>query len=149
MAEGARGKSIRVLLVRSFKNLKRGIRLLKVAAQRGDAEAQYSLGYYTRDPNNWGAPVDREAARKWLLKAIKQKYALVATQLLIMYKADKDYVEAYKWNVIGQYLWDQLGAVVKGPLLLPDIRLKMTISQISEAKRRAVAWLAAHEENPI
>ena len=66
-----------------------------------------------------------------------------------MYKADKDYVEAYKWNVIGQYLWDQLGAVVKGPLLLPDIRLKMTISQISEAKRRAVAWLAAHEENPI
>jgi hypothetical protein len=65
-----------------------------------------------------------------------------------MYRADRDYVEAYKWDVIGQYLWEQQGAVVKGPLILPDIRRKMTNSQIAESQRRAKAWLKAHGEKP-
>ena len=136
-------------LIREFKNVKRGIRLLKIAAERGDAEAQYGMGYYLWAPNTWGTQVDRPAARKWLLKAIEQKFARAATQLLLLYSADGDYIEAYKWDVIGQYLSEQQGSRVKGPLILPDIRRKMTKSQIAEAKRRAVAWLVARREKPI
>ena len=135
-------------LVREFKNAKRGYSLLKTAAERGDAGAQLGLGIYLAS-SNWGLPVDRIAARKWLLRSIEQKFAYAATHLHLMYRADRDYVEAYKWDIIGQYLSEQQGSRVKGPLILPDIREKMTKSQVAEAKRQAVAWLVAHAEKPI
>ena len=128
-------------LVREGKNPKRGYHLLKKAAERGDAMAQWGLGLYLSS-SNWGLSVDRAAARKWLLKAIEQKYAHAATHLLLMYRADGDYVEAYKWDIIGQFL------TTKGSLVLPDVREKMTKSQIAESQRRAKAWLKAHGEKP-
>ena len=59
-----------------------------------------------------------------------------------MYRADGDYVEAYKWDIVGQFL------TTKGSLVLPDVREKMTKSQIVESQRRAKAWLRAHGEKP-
>ena len=134
-------------LVGTGKNSKRGYRLLKKAADRGDAEAQWGMGFYLMS-SSWGSPADHVAARKWLLKAIEQKFAYAATHLLEIYQGNGDYVEAYKWDIIGQYLWEQQGSPVKGPLLLPDIREKMTKSQIAESQRRAKAWLKAHGEKP-
>ena len=136
------------LLVGTVKNSKRGLGLLKVAAERGDARAQWGMGFYLMNSNR-GVPADRPAARKWLLRAIEQKYAYAATHLLLMYRRDGDNVEAYKWDVIGQYLWEQQGALTKGPLIKPDIRRRMTKNQIAEAKRRALAWLVAHVDKPI
>ncbi|MHA1536205.1 MAG: tetratricopeptide repeat protein [Alphaproteobacteria bacterium] len=135
-------------LVGPPKSTKRGMHLLKMAAERGDAQAQWGMGFYLMNSNR-GVPADRPAARKWLLRAIEQKYAYAATHLLLMYRRDGDNVEAYKWDIVGKYLWEQQGAATKGPLIRPDVRRRMTKSQIAEAQRRAVAWLAAHRDKPI
>ena len=70
-------------LVGTGKNPKRGLRILKVAAVRGDAVAQWGMGLYLLS-SNWGVPVDRTAARKWFIKAIEQKYSHAATYLLLI-----------------------------------------------------------------
>jgi TPR repeat protein len=93
--------------------------------------------------SSWGIPEDRAASRKWFLKAIEQKYSIAATYLLKMYKEDGDLVEAYKWDLIDQFLEKRNKTV-----LLPDIREDMTKSQIAESQRRAKAWLRAHGEKP-
>lgn len=129
-------------LLRELKNVKRGYRLLKTAAERGDAKAQFGLGIYLLR-SNWGWPVDRAAARKWFIKAIEQKYSIAATYLLKMYKQDGDYVEAHKWDLIDQFLEKR-----NKTFLLPDVREDMTASQIAESKRRAKEWLKAHGEKP-
>lgn len=133
-------------LVREFKNVKRGYGLLKTAAERGDAGAQLGLGIYLAS-SDWGLPVDRAKARTWLLKSIGQKYAYAATRLHLMYRRDGDTVESYKWDIIGQFLTTK-DSLVKGPLILPDIREKMTESQVAESQRRAKVWLQAHGEKP-
>ena len=119
----------------------RTVRILKVAAVRGDAVAQWGMGLYLLS-SNWGVPVDRTAARKWFIKAIEPKYSHAATYLLLIYRDDGDYIEAYKWDIIGQFL------TTEGSLILPDVREKMTKSQIIESQRRAAIWLAAHAEKP-
>ena len=129
-------------LIREFRDAKRGYRLLKVAAERGDAKAQFSLGVYLSS-SNWGLPEDRAAARKWFVKAIDQKYSIAATYLLRMHKEDGDLVEAYKWDLIDQFLEKR-----NKTFLLPDVREEMTKSQIAESQRRAKVWLRAHGEKP-
>ncbi len=130
------------LLAGTAKNSKRGFLLLKTAAERGDAEAQWGMGFYLSS-SNWGLSADRAAARKWLLKSIEQKYVNAALQLMKWHLVEKDYTEAYKWNLIVQYLWK-----LKSTPLKPDVREKMTESQIAESQRRAKAWLIAHGEKP-
>ncbi len=129
-------------LVGTGKNPFRGYRVLKVAAERGDAMAQWGLGLYLSS-SNWGLLVDRLAARKWLLKSIEQKHVNAALQLMKWYRGEGDYTEAHKWDLIVQYLWK-----TKSTLLKPDVREKMTKSQIAESQRRATAWLKAHGEKP-
>ena len=129
-------------LVGTGKNPKRGLRILKVAAERGNAMAQWGMGLYLMS-SNWGLPENRAAARKWLLKAIEQKYAHAATYLLEMHRQDGEYVEAYKWDLIDQFLSRR-----KRTSLLPDVREEMTKSQIAESQHRAKAWLKAHGEKP-
>ena len=129
-------------LVGTGKNPFRGYRLLKVAAERGDAKAQWGLGLYLSS-SNWGLPEDRAAARKWLLKSIEQKHVNAALQLMKWYLDESDNVEAHKWDLIVQYLWK-----TKSTSLLPDVREDMTKSQVAESQRRAKAWLEAHGEKP-
>ncbi len=131
----------RHLIVES-KDAKRGYRLLKTAAERGDAKAQFGLGLML-SRSSWGLPEDRAASRKWFLKAIEQKYSVAATYLLQMYRRDGDLVEAYKWDLIDQFLEKRNKTV-----LHPDVREDMTKSQIAESQRRARAWLIAHGEKP-
>ena len=129
-------------LVGTAKNPFRGYRVLKVAAKRGDAKAQWGLGLYLMS-SNWGLPEDRAAARKWLLKSIEQKHVNAAFELLKWYRGEGDYTEAHKWDLIVQYLWKS-----DSTLLHPDIREKMTKTQIAESQRRAKTWLEAHGEKP-
>ncbi len=129
-------------LVGTGKNPKRGLRILKVAAERGDAQAQWGLGLYLSS-SNWGLVENRAAARKWLLKSIEQKHVNAAFELLKWYRGEGDYTEAHKWDLIVQYLWKS-----DSTLLHPDIREKMTKTQIAESQRRAKAWLKAHGEKP-
>ena len=129
-------------LVGTGKNPFRGYRVMKVAAERGDAKAQWGLGLYLSS-SNWGLPEDRAAARKWLLKSAEQKFAYAAYHLLVWYRGESDYTEAHKWDLIAQYLWK-----TKSTSLKPDIREEMTKSQIAESQRRARAWLEAHGEKP-
>ena len=134
-------------LVGTGKNPKRGLRILKVAAERGDAMAQWGMGFYLMS-SDWGVPKDHAEARKWFLKAIEQKFSFAATYLIMLYEGDGNYVEALKWDIIGQFFLEQEGVLKKGPLKSPDIREKMTKSQIAESQRRAKAWLRAHGEKP-
>ena len=129
-------------LVKTGKNPKRGLRILKVAAERGDAIAQWGLGRYLMS-SDWGVPKDHAAARKWFLKAIEQKFSFAAFYLISLYEGDGNYIEAYKWDLIGQFLEKS-----KTPSRLPDIREKMTKTQIAESQRRAKVWLKAHGEKP-
>lgn len=129
-------------LVREGTNPARGYRLLKTAAERGSAQAQWGLGLYLSS-SNWGLPVDREAARKWLIKSIEQKFAFAAYQLLVWHRDESEYTEAHKWDLIAQHLWKS-----KSPSLKPDVREKMTKSQIAESQRRAKTWLRVHGEKP-
>ena len=129
-------------LVKTGKNPKRGFRILKVAAERGDAIAQWGLGRYLMS-SDWGVPKDHAAARKWFLKAIEQKFSFAAIYLISIYKGKGDYVEAHKWDLIEQFLEKR-----NTTALHPDVREKMTKSQIAESQRRAKAWLRAHGEKP-
>ncbi len=129
-------------LVGTGKNPKRGLRILKVAAERGDAQAQWGMGFYLMS-SDWGLPKDDAAARKWLLKAIEQKFAFAATYLLLIYKGEGDYVEAHKWDLIEQFLEKRNWSTIE-----PDVREKMTGGQIAESRRRAKVWLIAHGEEP-
>ena len=129
-------------LIREFRNAKRGYHLLNVAAERGDAKAQFSLGLFLSS-SNWGIPEDRAAARKWFIKAIEQKYSIAATYLLKMHRRDGDYVEAHKWDLIDQFLEKR-----NKTFLLPDVREDMTETQIAESQRRAKERLKAHGEKP-
>ena len=129
-------------LIVNFRDTKRGYPLLKLAAERGDAKAQFTLGLMlTR--SSWGLPENRTASRKWFIKALEQKYTIAATYLLLLHRRDGDYVEAYKWDLIDQFLHNRNKTIQH-----PDVREGMTKSQIAESQRRAKAWLLAHGEKP-
>jgi TPR repeat protein len=117
------------------------------AAEEGDADAQFRLGYAYRLGR--GVPQDDAQAAVWYLKAADQGDADTQVHLGAMYYlgqgVPKDYVEAHKWRNLAasrasaerqkEYAEDS-DAVAKA----------MTPAQIAEAQKLAREWVAAFEQ---
>jgi TPR repeat protein len=126
------------LLIQYEIDVKRGQKLLTIAAERGDSDAQWLLGLFIHH-GRYGLTGTEEQARFWLIKAVEQKNVNAPTWLMDSFLSDRNYVEAHKWEIIGQHILK-----ISKPLLVGDIRKEMTSAQIAEARRRADAWLKAH-----
>jgi TPR repeat protein len=126
------------LLIQYEIDVKRGQKLLTIAAERGDSSAQWLLGLFIIDRRH-GVTGTRYEARAWLIKAVEQQNVMAPTRLMHSFLSDRNYVEAHKWEIIGQHIQK-----TSKPLLVGDIRNEMTSEQIAKARRRADAWLKAH-----
>ena len=109
----------------------------RLAAEQGDADAQFNLGLMYDDGK--GVPQDDVEAVKWYRLAAEQDDADAQFNLGVMYAQSegvpKDYVLAHMWFSLaaGQGAED---AVQKCDL----IEKFMTASQIAEAHRLAREW---------
>lgn len=107
-------------------------------ADRGDAEAQNSLGDFYL--NGWGVTKDAAEAMKWFSKAADQKYADAQFNIGGMYEdgtgVKQDAVQAYKWYSLAAN-GEATGPFASRLKMLAD---KMTPEQIGEGKRLASEW---------
>jgi uncharacterized protein len=109
-------------------------------ASQGDANCQFTLGVMALNQR------DYDGAMRWLLKAAAQSHTASQDKIGLMYRdglgVPQDNVQAYMWftlaaNISGQYftpLRDTLG-------------LKMSPTEIEEAKRRAAEWKPAKKKS--
>lgn len=104
-AESARETMEEVLRKPEFQTVQQ----LRVAAEQGDADAQYELGARYLWGNR-GASVDKMESARWYRKAAEQGIAKAQRQLADYYKngegITKDIVEAVKWYRKAAEQWD-------------------------------------------
>src|SRR5215471_7921673 len=127
------------------KDMATAVRLWKIWAERGNAEARTLLGaMYWRGE---GVPRDhKEAARLYLLAA-DQGYARAQNDIGFMLGfgegiPPRDDVEAYKWLTlaIARYTARNEDRLVQAKRDLATLAARMTRAQITEAERRARDW---------
>jgi len=109
----------------------------RLAAEQGDALAQYNLGVmYAKGQ---GVVQDYKEAAKWYRLAAEQGSAEAQSNLGFLYEegqgVPQDYVEAHMWFNLGGASGDARG--IKNRDI---IARKMTPEQIAEAQRRAREW---------
>jgi uncharacterized protein len=127
------------------KDMATAVRLWKVWADRGNAEARTLLGamYWSGE----GVSRDhREAARLYILPA-NQGYARAQNDIGFMLGfgegiPPRDDVEAYKWLAlaIARYTVKNEDRLVQAKRDLAMLATRMTQAQIAEAERRARDW---------
>ena len=118
---------------------------LRKAAEQGDAETQYNLGYmYDKGE---GVPENDREAVKWFRKAAEQGYALAQYGLALMYANDdgvgKDYVKAYAWANLAAVQGENRFIMVKEWLEKEEksvefkdwLKKKMTTKQVAKAQK--------------
>ena len=117
-------------------NKNEAMKWLSLAAVHGEARAQGLVGAIYRDMRDYG-----EAA-KWLQLAANQGEVPAQRVLGEIYQNGqglrRDYVEAYRWFSIAAAKGDADAAENQAA-----IEKQMTSKQLTEAKRRAVAWKPA------
>ena len=130
------------------KDMATAVRIWKVWAEKGDAEAQTLLGamYWSGE----GVPRNHHEAAKWYLRAAHQGYARAQNDIGFMLGFGEgvpphDDVEAYKWLTlaIARYTsknQERLDQAIKDKATLTA---RMTKAQIAEAERRVRAWKPA------
>jgi len=105
---------------------------LRVAADQGDAKAQYNLG--VMHEAGQGVPQNNVEAVNWYRKAAERGNADAQSNLGAMYAngegVAEDYVEAHKW-------WGLAAAqgVSAASTNMDRLRAKMTSAQLDEAQR--------------
>ncbi len=115
-------------------------------AQRGRPIAQTFLGYQYQ--NGWGVPRSFEEAANWFQRAAEQGEPTAQFYLALLYDrgqgVEEDPIEAAKWL--------DLAAAHAPPgrreywrTMRDNIDSKLTLDELKEARRRAVAWLPAVE----
>ena len=118
---------------------------LRVRAEAGDAEAQYSLGLIY--DNGRGVPQDDAEAVRWYRLAADQGYASALTILGVMYATG----QGVPVDDVQAHLWYDLAAS-RGSILAARNRDRaaagMSPEQIAEAQRLAREWDAAHPREP-
>src|SRR5262245_10748752 len=127
------------------KDMATAVRIWKVWAGKGNAEARTLLGamYWSGD----GVPRDhKEAARLYLLAA-NQGYARAQNNIGFMLGfgegiPPRDDIEAYKWLslAIAHYSAKNQDRLQQARRDLAALSKRMTQAQIAEAERRARAW---------
>jgi TPR repeat protein len=117
------------------------------AAEQGDAEAQYTLGYMYA--NGDGVPRDYQQSLFWFRNAAEQgdvaaQFKVAQLNLGPAYTPDntvtQDFIEAYKWFSIASVDGDQHAK--EG---LETTEPYLTASAIEEAVRRANEWVASYQ----
>lgn len=127
------------------KDMATAVRIWKVWAAKGNAEAQTLLGamYWSGE----GVPRDHTEAAKLYLQAAQQGYARAQNDIGFMLGFGEgipphDDVEAYKWLklAIDRYTVKNQERLDQARKDLATLKARMTPAQISEAERRAKAW---------
>ena len=110
------------------------VRMLREAAERGDADAQYMLGYMYAHGD--GVPEDDAEAVRWLRLAAEQGITEAHTALGLSYArgegVPEDPVTGYAWLTIAAEQGESSAKVGRG--LLNGV---LTEAQIAEARIRA------------
>jgi len=108
-----------------------------IAAERGDAEAQFMLGVYYH--KGMGGTMDEESAIRWYRKAAEQGHSEAQFALGVCYDNGQgvaaDGVEAYKWLLLsGAYGYEPTGGI-PGRLVA-----KLTTEQLTAVQKRVALW---------
>ena len=115
------------------------VKQLRLAAEQGDALAQYNLGVMYAFGE--GVPENDAEAVKWYRLAAEQGNAKAQGNLGVMYSygedVPQDYVQAHKWFNLAA-----LGGNIEGQHCRADVSGEMSRDEIAEAQRRAREWLA-------
>jgi TPR repeat protein len=110
-------------------------------AEKGDAEAQYGLGYMYRQGQ--GVPKDSKEAGKWYEKAAEQGYVKAQVKLGLMYaKGDgfpQSYIQAHKWFNLAAAQGHKDSATARD-----KIAQIMSPAEIEEAISLSRKWQAGH-----
>ena len=108
------------------------IRQIRKAAERGDVEAQYDLGFMYASGE--GVSEDSRQAVKWFHKAAKQGHTGASAALFLMYNKGKgvseDYVEAFAWVNLAAELGKDKAVNSRDWL-----RRRMTAEQVDKAEK--------------
>jgi TPR repeat protein len=129
-------------------------RHLRIAAESGEAAAQFNLGilYDGRlDDNGYAIEGDRAEAIKWLLAAAEQGLPRAQKKLAELYadgpNASENYVNACAWFLLatsgsrGIHRHHALSGYER-------IATRLTPAQLTKAKRLAGLWRAQSRETP-
>ena len=123
------------------KDYVKAFKWFRLAAQKGDVSAEYSLGlmYY----KGWGIPKDDALAYKWFRLAAQKGITRAQYNLGVIYASrgvPKNYVEGYKWlSLAAAYERDDERR--KGIEKLRDfLEKEMTPQERAEAQRQAAEW---------
>lgn len=131
------------------------MRHLRIAAESGEAAAQFNLGilYDSRlDDNGYVIESDRAEAIKWLLAAAEQGLPRAQSRLAELYAAGSNasgnYVNACAWFLLatassrGIHRHQARSAYER-------IAASLTPAQLTESKRLAGLWRAPSRETPL
>lgn len=111
----------------------------KIAADQGDAPAQYNLGVMCK--NGTGMPVDYAAAFRWFHLAADQGHVRAQYNVARMYYEG----QGVKQDYVFAYMWADL-AGVRGDAIAQ--KLQETIAALITPAQRAEAKKMAHEWKP-
>ena len=121
------------------------VRIWRILAGRGSADAQYNLGVMYDEGH--GVPASKSAAAEWYLKAADQGMGQAMGNLAVLYversESPDSLVQAFKWTslAINHDPEAQRGDAVKNRDFLAS---HMTRPEIDQALALARAWDAAH-----
>ena len=113
----------------------------KIAADQGDAPAQYNLGVMCK--NGTGMPVDYAAAFRWFQLAADQGHVRAQYNLARMYYEG----QGVKQDYVRAYMWADLAGVNGGDTvrkLQETIAASLSPAQRAEAKKMAQEWKPKH-----
>ena len=116
---------------------KEAVRLYRLSAEQGDAEAQSNLGFMYA--NGQGVPQNYKEAVKWYRLSAEQGYLLAQIDLGVMYEkgqgVPQDYVSAHMWSNLAGINGDK-DAVKNRDI----IEKRMSKQQIEKAQDMARNW---------
>ena len=117
---------------------KEAVRLYRLAADKGNSGAQYALGFIYETGN--GLPINQVEAAKWYRLAAEGGESIAQFDIAQRYElgvgVKADNVEALKWFLLAS------GQGQKDSVKRADqIKSKMTRAEITEAKKRAAAFM--------
>lgn len=117
------------------------LREFRPLAERGIANAQYSLGLM--HVNGHGVPKSYADGLKWYRKAALQDHSAARIGIGLLYSNGKgvprDYVAAHMWFSLGATLGNRSAARHRD-----EVAEKMPDVDVAEAERRAETWLEKH-----
>ncbi len=113
------------------------------AVEQGYARGQTNLGFMYRKGH--GVPQDDAEAVNWYRKAAEQGNAYAQANLGVMYELGRgvtpDEVQAHLWYSLAADQGNEFAATRQNFLAA-----KMSVSQITDAERRAREWLDQHHK---